>query len=309
MRKTTHEILMRRYLLGDLSQEERVRVEGDYLADPSVFEELLAAENDLIDAYVRGNLSRDETQKFEEVYVKSPKRRERVEFARALRQVYSSPQEPLLDEASPWRKVWAMLSMTPRMPQWALAAAAVVIVAFGSWLIVQNQRLRADLQQALAGQADLRRETDSLRENIAEFKQKAEEQTREARPRNDVASVAVPIKSVFSFRLGSGVVSRSPEAQENTLTVRPTVATLQLQLVLERDEYKTYEGVLMTAERKQVAREETLKSHMIRGEAEVDWRLPANNIPSGDYIIQLNGRTATGSLEDVASYSFRVLRQ
>ena len=53
MRRTDDEILMRRYLLGSLPQDERTSLEGGYLADAGLFEELVAAENDLIDYYVR----------------------------------------------------------------------------------------------------------------------------------------------------------------------------------------------------------------------------------------------------------------
>src|ERR1039457_904643 len=83
MRKTNDEILLRRYFLGDLPKEERARLEDRYLVDVELFEELLAAENDLIDAYVRGELTEAETQQFEMEYLKSPERRDRLDFARA----------------------------------------------------------------------------------------------------------------------------------------------------------------------------------------------------------------------------------
>jgi hypothetical protein len=52
-----------------------------------------------------------------------------------------------------------------------------------------------------------------------------------------------------------------------------------------------------------------LHSHSIDGNAVVTWRLSANSIRSGDYILQLTGRTAAGSMEDLESYNFRVLRR
>jgi hypothetical protein len=53
----------------------------------------------------------------------------------------------------------------------------------------------------------------------------------------------------------------------------------------------------------------TLQSQSIDGNTVVGWRVPAHSIHPGDYIVQLTGRTATPSLEDVESYSFRVLRK
>src|SRR5258708_24741749 len=108
MRKTNDEILLRRYFLGDLPQEERVRLEDRYLADVEVFEELLAAENDLIDAYVRGELTEAERQQFEMEYLKSPERRERLDFARTLSQVSTLEEEALVaHRSSLWKKMWA----------------------------------------------------------------------------------------------------------------------------------------------------------------------------------------------------------
>jgi hypothetical protein len=45
----------------------------------------------------------------------------------------------------------------------------VLVVAGGSWLMVQNHRLRVGLQQALAGQAELRRGQDTLCRHISEL--------------------------------------------------------------------------------------------------------------------------------------------
>ncbi|HEV2668794.1 MAG TPA: hypothetical protein VG324_28005, partial [Blastocatellia bacterium] len=75
---------MTRYLLGDLPEIEQTAVEQEYFADPEKFEEVWAAENDLVDRYVRGRLSRGERELFERNYLQSPKHRERVAVARKL---------------------------------------------------------------------------------------------------------------------------------------------------------------------------------------------------------------------------------
>jgi len=310
MRRTTDEIPIRRYLLGDLSHEERLRFEDEYLADAELFEEFLATENDLIDAYVRGELTKDEREKFEAEYCKSPERREKVEFARTLRQVCALPKEAALvvlaQKASPWKKVWAALSVAPRMPQWA--AAAAMIVAWGSWLIVQNRSLRVDLQQALAGQAELRREADTLRQHIVELENSPKDRFHANEQGTEVAKLETPAGSEVTFKLTPGIL-RSSGGPQNSLNLPPTTSELWLQLILDRDERRTYEAVLLTADRKEIFRGKGLQSHSIGGIAVVAWRLPARSILSGDYVVQLRGRTATGSLEDVESYGFRVLRK
>src|SRR5436305_13874038 len=79
-----NENLMKRYLLNDLSAEERTRLEDDYFVDAIRFEELVGIENDLIDSYVRGALSDSERWHFEEHYADRPERRARIDFAKAL---------------------------------------------------------------------------------------------------------------------------------------------------------------------------------------------------------------------------------
>jgi hypothetical protein len=82
------------YLLGDLSEEEQVRIEDRALTDPSYLAEIEAAEADLIDAYVRGELPPDWLPGFERRFLRSPSRRSKVEFAQALARVVTSKSPP-----------------------------------------------------------------------------------------------------------------------------------------------------------------------------------------------------------------------
>jgi hypothetical protein len=309
MRRTTEEVKMRRYLLGDLLEEERVRVEGQYLADPATFEELLATENDLIDAYVRGELSKELRHKFETEYFSTPERREKVEFARTLTQIASlARQSAPVPEISPWKRVWAALSAQQAIPQWAVVVTAFAIAGAGSWLMVQNQRLRLDLQQALAGQAEFRRGEDALRKQIAEFEGNPRDRLHPDQQGSEVAQLEKPMGSEVTLRLSPGM-ARDSGGQQKTLALSLTASHLQLQLMLDRDEYKTYEAVLETAQRKEVLRGKALQTHSIGGSTVVAWSLPARSMSSGDYIVRLAGKLPTGSLENVESYSFRVLRK
>ena len=74
-----------RYLLGELSEEERSRLEGLYFADPDLLERLVAAKEVLIDDYVGGRLSGRRLELFESHFLASPERRRRVETAKAVR--------------------------------------------------------------------------------------------------------------------------------------------------------------------------------------------------------------------------------
>lgn len=79
-----------RYLLGELSAPERDQFENEYFADDAVHEQLLAMECELIDAYVRDDLSSGERRDFERRYLTTSEGRERVERARLVC-AYSAP--------------------------------------------------------------------------------------------------------------------------------------------------------------------------------------------------------------------------
>ena len=57
--------LVKQYLLGELTDQERERFEVLMMSDTELFNEMLLVEEDLIEAYVHGRLSGNERQRFE----------------------------------------------------------------------------------------------------------------------------------------------------------------------------------------------------------------------------------------------------
>jgi hypothetical protein len=70
------------YLLGELVNSERNKLEDEYLGDDELFQKLLAAEDELIHAYVRGSLTPLQRFGFEQLFLQTPERNARVVFAR-----------------------------------------------------------------------------------------------------------------------------------------------------------------------------------------------------------------------------------
>lgn len=73
--------LLARYLLGYLSEEEQTAVEKSYFVDDGFFEELVAAEKELIGSYLRGDLSLEDHNRFQRRYLTIGYRRKMVESA------------------------------------------------------------------------------------------------------------------------------------------------------------------------------------------------------------------------------------
>ncbi len=76
--------LLKRYLLGELPIEEQRWLEEVFFSDAEAFARLSDIEDDLIDDYVCGDLSRQQRERFEKHFLISPERRERVALAKAL---------------------------------------------------------------------------------------------------------------------------------------------------------------------------------------------------------------------------------
>ena len=75
---------MRRYLLGELSEQERDQLDQRYFSDDEQFEILSALEDELVHDYVSGDLSDQESKRFEAHNLKSPRIKHKAQLAEAL---------------------------------------------------------------------------------------------------------------------------------------------------------------------------------------------------------------------------------
>ena len=73
-------------LLGELSDQERDQLEELYFSDDEQFELLSALEDELVHDYVAGALPEEETKRFEEHNLQSPRVAKKAERAKALQQ-------------------------------------------------------------------------------------------------------------------------------------------------------------------------------------------------------------------------------
>ena len=69
MKIAQNENLIRRYLLGELSEADQTALEQELLTDRDKFEQVCAVENELVDSYVRGEMSRADRKRFESHYL------------------------------------------------------------------------------------------------------------------------------------------------------------------------------------------------------------------------------------------------
>jgi anti-sigma factor RsiW len=325
--------LLVHYLLGDLSEAEQAEVEDRAFQDQQYLRNIEAVESDLIDGYVRGELSERERQQFEARFFVSPERRRKVEFARALARV--APEFAVIETAArpssdlppvSWSSlVRAFLRSLSPSAKYALAAAALLIVIGGSWLIAESVRLRAQLVELRAGQQSREREQQTLQQQIADEQARREElstqlqREREQREQNQQLigelqrkleeSTAPPSPAaVISLALWPDI-SRGGGASPK-LIIPAGARSVRLQIGVEpEDDYPGFRVELRAPGGQPIWTQANLSARRVRGGRAVILNLPAGIFKTGKYELALKGVTAAGTTEDVAYYYVDALKK
>lgn len=136
------EDLMRRFLLEDLTPEEREHVEAAFFRDPAYFDALSAAEDELILLHLRSELPERWRDSFQRAILDSPARRRHVDDMRGLLAASVAAGAPPADGSRWWKRSPKGLGVL------FTAAAAVLILAFG-WLLRQDRPQPATASPAI----------------------------------------------------------------------------------------------------------------------------------------------------------------
>jgi hypothetical protein len=299
-----------RYLCGLLSNEEAERLDGQSIVEDDVAARLRSVENDLVDAYVTGTLEGELLEPFESFYLASPRRREKVKFARRFLGAVDrasaagpgasgttpSPKEPLRFP-SERTATHAPVVLRSRFV-WSLAAAAMLFLTCGI-LFFQDARLRRGLGEAQREGADLDRRAQAMAGQLDEQRAannamlKELERVRAAQPIAPIALVLLPQTrgigpvSVIALSPGSGVVA--------------------FDLKLEASDFTRYEIALKDPATNHIVwRSGTLTPGSSRRPATIAVAVPATVLKPQHYLLELSGRKATGAFDIVGSYAFQI---
>ena len=289
------EVVLTRYLLGNLTETEEIQVEDRAFADPEYLTALETAEADLIDTYVNGGLSPAERRSFERRFLMSPTRWKKVEFARALAKVAaeSAPR--------PVRRRWMEWLRGPRPSlRFAAAFAGLICVVGISWLTFQNGRMKSRLLALEQERGELTARQDSLQRQLLEQRAAA------AAPAPPQAPVAA--SAIASLVLLPGI-SRS-ETRIELLQLSSSAQLARIEIPLEaRDEFPRFEVELRTRRGEGVLTRSNLARQRAGSGYVVSFDVPASALAPGDYELTLKGTGGQGGTarsETVGYYYFRV---
>jgi anti-sigma-K factor RskA len=117
---------IRRYLLKDLSDDQQQAIEKRLLTEDDLLEELGIAEDELIDEYLAEKLSEEERERFEQNFLATPERRQKVQFSRSFSRYVRTIESQ--KAALPF---WSHFSSTQNWALPATAAVAVIVIVAG----------------------------------------------------------------------------------------------------------------------------------------------------------------------------------
>ncbi len=323
--------LIAQYLLGELPEEQQIEIEDRAFSDQEFLANITAVENDLIDEYVRREMTGSLRRQFETRFLASESRRKRVEFARAMAQVMAETRVTERETrteaiaAVSWRKALAAfingLNPAGRI---ALALASLLLVIGGAWLIVETLRLRSQLTQLQTQQQSQQNDRQTLERQVETARKRNEElaaqldREKQQREQSDESlrrlseTINRPDETrrpiIASLLLLPGISRSAGRQPKLALPAKATVVQLQIGIDPEED-YKSFGVELRTANGRPVWTRDNLTARNTRGGRVVRLTLPASALSSGEYELRLKGVTESGGKEDVGFYYFAVSKR
>lgn len=267
---------VRQYLLGQAPPEESSQIEERLLTDAAFYEELLIAEDELVDDYLAGELSDSDRKSCETLFLLTPERQQKIRFALTLKKYVNAvgqtqPGESIaIDEISkdadevpdrsPKKRPFLSLILFGNpIVSYSFAAAVLLIVAGVALIVVKNWTSPTPHEPLVV----------ALSPGLS---------------RDDSGTIK-------EFAIPSGTDS------------------VQLELRIGRDlQYQSYRASLQTSAGVEKLRVNDLKTTATGNSVMVPLQAAAGLLTRGDYYVKLSGLNPRGEYDDVGRYSFRVTR-
>jgi len=315
MKIAQSENMIRRYLLGELAEADQAALEQELLIDRSKFEQVWAVENELVDSYVRGEMSRADRKRFESHYMASPLHRERVAIAESFLTDIDQAVGERVDvrekgSVVPWRSRFPLGS--PRLVFGMVLVMALLLTFSLIWSYIERVRLtgqianvqkeaeaeRAFLRQREQEQASRNQEIEKAIADVSQRNEQLKAELEQLRRRPDAAATVIP------FLLAPALV-RGEKAPPQS-TIPSSAGKARLWMELNNNDYANYQVILQTVEGREILRRRTGKIRLGKDRSFATLTVNAGDLTKGDYILTLFGQTPDGRSEEIDRYFFRV---
>lgn len=283
MEETKLRNTIRKYLLGDLPEDERKILEERYLSDPDYQESVLIAEDELIDDYLDGLLDESEEQKFNTYFLATPQQRKKLRIARSIKRyagtnkwvIPPDPNDaPIHDLPRPlkprlWFEIRRPATLVPLL-------IAVFVVIIGSVVGVNQWRRAREHREEQARHAQI------------------EQQLVQANQSSTQPALSVLLPPVTTRTAGDSNKFAAPQDD----------GMVELQMIVVGEKYPNYQVSLQLPGVSQPVIIKQLNPPGPTGH--VTLRIPGHLLNRSSYQVQLFGVRADGSTEFAGEYSFQV---
>jgi hypothetical protein len=309
-----NELPLKSYLLGDMNPDEQHRLEQRLMIDSAVFDELCRTEDELIDDYLEGVLSGQEKEKFENLFLSSPERRQKLSFAIALRRYVAANRKEMgfwIILWNSWQAFWR--SQNPVL-RWSFAGSLFLLIAVGLWSTTQFLSLHEehaatrDLQRRLTEVQGRNSElTSALQLEQARFRQLEQEAANLKSGEKPGSASLLPGQlqtTLISLTLTPGLLRDVGGSQKISIPAGTSLA--QFDLKMEHMDYTQYQATLQRVGDGKIwtqispEAESAMKGRFVR------LIVPAELLVPADYVLKLSGVASGEHFEDIGSYYFRV---
>lgn len=281
-----------RYFLGQLSTDEAEQFDRECFSNSTFAESVFVVEDELIDRYVRNELSDADRERFEQFYLTTEARRSRVAMATTLNLTMNSATS---EKARPFEtpSIWQRLIPKRAFTRYALATLALAMVVVAVWLLIRtsNKEQVAQTNPPINVASPANSPTPSSSPSPATPTATGTPGGQE--PTSQLATL------VYTLVPGT---QREVDAGERVIRVSPQTKTVELRLVIQDQVQPPYEVKLETVEGASVFVRRGLRP--ANGGQVVIVRVPASLLEARDYVGRVVGQTGDAA----PSYTFRVTK-
>jgi hypothetical protein len=292
MLDSPEQIRLTRYLLGLLPDEESERLDELSVTNEEFAAELNVAENDLVDAYARGELPSEFVGRFKDVYSSSPRRRKKLRLAETflsyLQKTRTAIDLPPVAQGADEKKRWFAWFV----PQWGFAAAAAALLLVSGYLGLVNHGLRQHLN-----------ESELARNQVEKQQELRQTSASDVGAANPASPISTDHLHVAAFVLLPSLRGPGPLPR---VTVPLGTDLVVLKLELEPSEFPMYRVMLEDAATRNVIwTSGNLKPLHEEDQQTVSFGLKPSVLESKNYILELKGVRQNGQTELVSTYPFK----
>jgi hypothetical protein len=335
--------VLRRFLLNEASEQERDEIEELYFSDQEFLERLIAAEGELVEDYLKGDLPAREREKFERQYSANVVNRGEVDFSRMLQRVLDETRPPTPREG--WWQRLTNYIFPRRLAALAWVSLAVLFIAAGlTWWQLKrpgaaNEPVGMQARGPGAGKeippphiggptppatptpgppegVTTNQQPGRQQENVpGETNNRRDGTRRPPQPTPPRARPAVPAQEPqpYEVPLYSGVTLGTPSNAPPPLVVPRGARRVKLKIQVVKNDYRQY-SVTLQAVDSDKKNPEVWERTMPKGKTDAagEWitvSVPVSFFNNKDYILRVSADAPSGRKETLALRQLRVERE